>query len=492
MQFFRSSRLTCAVVSALLSVGAQAAYAANFPLELTNIKPAGTGGMTATNRIFRAYPGIVYNIRAAVVGGAYPFTYTLTNAPAGMAINAQTGEINWTNPQANASPTITVVDSEGTRVSATWAITVGTAGFKFVDAVNGSSSGNGSIGSPWRLMSDVDANAADTDIVYFRGGTYNVLNMPRTSVGTPWERVQWHGPTIWVAYPGQSPVINLGYQAGSENGPLIRLSGANIYVDGFELTNAAIMALQIESGDYATIRRCRMHDLRLGGDGTNAAFIMTVTQPTPARYMVIQDTSFYNVAPESVTIKIYGQEKLLIENTVHYNAPVGIELKNDIRQFTVRGNTMHDITQAAIGGNMHTATTNGEIVFNNSRGGLAVDLNQDGMAGQIFVQRNTFVGRVEVRSTDSADGPFRLSQNVIINSDPGTPSGSHVYHLSVTDPSRVILSNNLVGNPSDNMVDANGNLTSGYVGYIGSRGHMLGTGGGQTIAAPTNVRIVGS
>jgi len=480
------------MVTALLSVGAQAAYAANFPLELTNIKPAGTGTMTANHRIYRAYPGIVYNIRAAVVGGAYPFTYSLTNAPAGMTINAQTGEINWPNPQANASPTITVVDSEGTRVTGTWAITVSTAGFKFVDAVNGSASGNGSIGSPWRLMSEVEANAADTDIVYFRAGTYNVLNMPRTSVGTPWERVQWHGPTVWLAYPGQSPVINLGYQAGGENGPLIRLGGPNIYVDGFETTNASIMAFQVEDGNNATFRRCRMHDLRLGGDGTNAAFIMTVTQPTPARNMVIQDTSFYNVAPDSVTIKIYGQEKLLIENTTHYNAPVGIELKNDIRQFTVRGNTLYGITNAALGGNMHTSTTNGEFVFNNSRGGIALDLNQDGMAGQIFAQRNTLVGRVQIRNTDAADGPFRLSANVIVNNDPGTPSGSHVYHLSVSDPSRVTLTNNLVGNTSDNMVDGNGNLTANYVGYIGTRGHMLGAGGGQTIASPTNVRIVGS
>ncbi|MEO5823860.1 MAG: Ig domain-containing protein [Vicinamibacteraceae bacterium] len=479
-------------MSGLLCLGAQSAHAANFPLELTNIKAAGTGGMTSGNRIYRAYPGIVYNIRAALVGGAYPFTFTLSNAPAGMTINAQTGEINWTNPQATASPTITVVDSEGARVSATWGITVSTAGFKFVDAVNGSASGNGSVGSPWRTMSDIVNGAADSDIVYFRSGTYNVLNLPRTSVGTPWERVQWGGPNILIAYPGASPIINFGYQAGVENGPLIRLSGANTYIDGFETTNASIMGFQVESGDFSTFRRLRMHDLRVGGDGSNAAFIMTVTQPTPARNMVIQDSSFYNVAADSVTIKIYGQEKLLIENTVHYNAPVGIELKNDIRSFSVRGNTLHTITQAAIGGNMHTSTTNGEIVFNNSRGGVAVDLNQDGMAGQVFVQRNTLVGRVQVRNTDSADGPFRLSQNVIVNSDPGTPSGSHVYHLSVSDASRVVLLNNLVANPGDNMVDANGNLTAGYVNYIGTRGHMLGAGGGQTIAAPTNVRIVGS
>ena len=70
-------------MAAMLVVTAQAASAANYPLELTNIGPVGVRGMSANNRIFRAYPGLVYNIRAAVVGGATPFVFALTNARAG-------------------------------------------------------------------------------------------------------------------------------------------------------------------------------------------------------------------------------------------------------------------------------------------------------------------------------------------------------------------------------------------------------------------------
>ena len=49
------------------------------------------------------------------------------------------------------------------------------------------------------------------------------------------------------------------------------------------------------------------------------------------------------------------------------------------------------------------------------------------MAGVTHIYRNTFVGRVSVRNTDTADGPFYFTNNVIVNSDAGTPAGSHVY-----------------------------------------------------------------
>ena len=72
------------------------ATAALFPLEITNIKASGTGtpAIPSTNRIFRAYPGIEYNIRAAVIGGDYPYTYELSGQPSGMTINSRTGEIS--------------------------------------------------------------------------------------------------------------------------------------------------------------------------------------------------------------------------------------------------------------------------------------------------------------------------------------------------------------------------------------------------------------
>lgn len=159
MQVFGNVKLSSAFGLAAILLTGQMAQAANYPLEITNLKPAGTAGSPASSRIYHAYPGLVYNIRAAVVGGAYPYTYSLTGAPSGMTIDAQTGEINWPSPTGAATPTLVVVDSEGTRVTSAWTVTAATTNFRFVDVVNGrassangcsSSCGTGDAASPWR------------------------------------------------------------------------------------------------------------------------------------------------------------------------------------------------------------------------------------------------------------------------------------------------------------------------------------------------------
>lgn len=471
------------------------ASGANYPLELTNIKPAGSVGFDATHRIFRAYPGLEYNIRAAVIGGAYPYTFPLSNAPSGMTVDAR-GVVRWPSPDSTASATIVVRDSEGTQVSATWTIDVTTAGFRFVDAVRGNAapSGAGTLDNPWRTLADVYNNAGASDIIYFRAGTYNQLSLPRQSVGGAWERVEWNSTKacIWLAYPGETPTINFGYQAGVEAGPLLRISGTAgrpPYIDGFEARNIGIIGFQTAAP--ATFRRLRMYDLRLGGDGTNASFIMTLTQPTPVVGMVIQDSEFYNVFNHSVTIKVYAQEKLLIEDTIHRDARFGPELKDNVRRYTVRGNRIYNIERTALGGNMHSTTRDGEIAFNNIQGSeKALHLNQDLMAGPTYTYRNTLVGPVVVNAT-SSNGPFFIHNNVIVNGDTGTVSGSHITYGQVDDPSRVIVSNNLAGYPGDNIVDSDGRLTAGYASYLGTHGHQTSAGGG-TVAprAPTNVTII--
>jgi hypothetical protein len=252
-----------------------------------------------------------------------------------------------------------------------------------------------------------------------------------------------------------------------------------------------------------------MHELLLGGDGTNSAYIMSVsTYPYVSYGMVIQDSSFYDLritdSDAAVTLKIYSQSKLLIENTVQYNGIKATEIKADVRQYTVRGNTFFNLTGAAIGGNMHgcvgcnggsdSYTTGGEILFNNVRSAApALELNQDGQAIRTHIHRNTFNGRVLVERTDSADGPFYFSNNVIVNNDSGIPAGSHISHFEV-DPSRVVISNNLVGNTSANIIDANGNLTGAYSQYLGTHGYQLGSGSSVPAAPapPTNLRILSS
>ncbi len=105
--------------------------------------------------------------------------------------------------------------------------------------------------------------------------------------------------------------------------------------------------------------------------------------------------------------------------------------------------------------------------------------NPSNASGPLYVHHNTFIGAFVVWTMNSADGPFYFYNNTIVNSSPGTPAGSHTSLEDVSDPARVIRTDNLVGYPADGIVDTNqtsptlGNLTATYDEYIGLRGHQL-------------------
>jgi hypothetical protein len=497
-----NSRVNLAAVAAHASLLAclftsiSTAYAANYPLELVSPRAVGTApssiaeSITTQNRIFKAYPGIEYNIRAVVVGGEFPYVFSLSGAPGGMTINRGTGEIVWPNPTGTTvTPTISVTDAEGTVRSASWTITVTTSGFRFVDSVNGSAypAGAGTRDNPWRGLADIvnSPDAVAGDVVYFRSGTYAPTGLTRASIGSVWERVEFSSakPNIWIAYPGETPVIDFGFRVGVDAGVLFRLPTTNLYVDGLEATNARVIGFQTGDGAYGVFRRVRMHDLNMINaelDGSNAAFIMTLSSYSDAdvggnisgwsQHLAIQDSEFFG-SPNNVAIKIYSQWKLLIEDNYFHDSLGGVELKADIPQFTYRHNVHERIPGISIGGNMHSYTTHGEVLFNLVKpvGQYALDLNQDGYAKRVDIYRNTFLGRVRLRNTDAADGPFAFYNNVIVNDD----SGSHITMESV-DPSRATVSNNLVGTASDGIVDANGRLLGTYVSFTGTRGYEIG------------------
>jgi hypothetical protein len=175
-----------------------------------------------------------------------------------------------------------------------------------------------------------------------------------------------------------------------------------------------------------------------------------------------------------------------------------LAVKESNSQFTVRGNEFANIDGNAIGGNMgdnlgqHSHT--GEICFNNVRdagSNGALRVNQNGESGRVYIFRNTFQGRLLVHNVDSTDGPFSFTSNIIVNSESGTPAGSHITHDRVSDTSRIVLSNNVGAYPSDGIVDSLGRLVGSGLVYLGSRGHQTGSGSTTPApSAPTDVRVI--
>lgn len=541
MQVTKALRTLCASM-ALIPVFAIAgtALAANYPLQLLHPRAAGTspdaGGPTisSNHRIFWAYPGIEYNIRASVIGGAYPYTFALSNAPSGMTVNSTTGTIVWTNPTSNATPTLTVTDSEGTQASGTWTITVDSTRFIFLDAVNGrefdvTTPGTGTLSNPFKKIRDLYSgstaaaktiNTHANKIAYFRQGTYYIdghledpgtLSLGRMPVG---DLVK---PVAWLAYPGETPTIDGQCSAASPQigarpcnmGAHIVFygNGNNTYWDGLRIINVSHHGVRVPGyGNYTVFRRGTWTTQGPTERSVNAGMITFTAAgglgSTMGSYTTIQDNMLSDI-DGGMCIELYSVQRILIEDNVCHTVyssngfadDGGIFIKGgEMQRVTVRANTFYNMARRAIAGNMFYLRS-AEILFNrvyniynvgsytssSSYAANAIVINQNSEAGPIYISRNTFLGKVVVEDTDSADGPFYFQNNVIVNDDPG----NHLFYENVSDPSRIVLTNNLVGYPADNIVGQNGNLTPAYSSYLGSRGYQRGA----VPPAPRNLRV---
>lgn len=516
------------LISALTAVPAMFAiadpvFAANYPLQILLPRAAGTspdpGGPTINSghRIFWAYPGIPYNILASVIGGAYPYTYALSGAPAGMTINSSTGEINWPNPTGTTvGPiTFTVTDAEGTQAQTTWSVTIDSTKFLFLDQVNGrratgngcsTNCGTGTLANPFKDISDWYGGNQYADktenihvgkLVYYRTGTYPVDAYVEDNWRVP--ILGEYKPVTHMAYPGESPVINLG--AGTLPGAAWAFYGQNngVYLDGLRFVSTANPTLQnvitYPSGSFQTFTRNVWGGVVSAERSLNQSCLLAGSSQDSnvSAYMTVRSNTCDGVNL-GAGFKFYSLRKALIADNVVANVVdttfgseiEGIALKFGIDRADVRSNWIYNVADHAIGGNMNSGavlTRDLEIRFNRTTG---LNLNQNGNAGVIYVYRNTMTGRVLVQNTDSADGPFYFSNNVIVNLNEGTPSGSHITMENVSAPTRIVISSNLVGYPSDNIVGPDSKLTSTYSSYLGTHGFELG---GPRPPAPRNLRV---
>jgi len=489
---------------------APSVLAANFPLEIINIKPAGTGNpaIPSTNRIFRAYPGLEYNIRPAVIGGLYPFTYSLGNAPAGMTINASTGEITWPNPQSNSSTiTLSVTDAEGTTVNTTWAITVTTSDFLFVDS-SYSGTQTGSISQPYNSLTNLLAGSGTTtSIVYFRSGSYSLYEYNPIGSGDMYLAGK---PHTWIGYPGETVTFT------GESGAHLR-SDTAIYLDNLNFNNFSNHGIMLWGGHhYQTIRRCTFANITSNSFTNNNYGFIYATSGGVGYYSVIQDNDLSNFTGASAIGSLYGMHKLLIENNcIHDNGGngvsgfnAGISPKLDTDYLTIRGNRVIMSAGYAFGNNNLNSTmvdtAHVDVSFN-----LFMDVIAEGARGVVHIfngfnslsnfyyYRNTMVGDIKFEFLDGGNcggtGPWNLYNNVIVN--PNADGDGYFTHNYIsygisnsnagTSPWNCISdSNNLKGLPTSNVIDSNGNLTPSFISYLGTHGH-------QTSLLPTAPKVFG-
>lgn len=512
MHSFRKTRFIILLATIALLLNCSQSIAANYPLEI--IQPQAGLSLTGCatlpcNRFYRQYPGIEYDVKLAVIGGAYgepsPFSYELLVSPAGMTIDS-TGRIRWANPTTSGSPhtvTARATDSEGIQVSVTWTITVTTSGFIFVDAVNGSDANPGTLALPfqtingWYKSNKFDATYAGY-FVYYRAGTYAMNGeLEGTLAYMPLRNN--NKPKVHLGYPGETAILN--FTAAN----IYVYSGTrDVYFDGFDMINLHLnnrkKGIEIDpDAQRAYFRRMVGRDV-LSASSSNASF-MFLHSGTTSQFAAFLDNTFRNIEGDYHGILLYTTNKTLIENNLFDDVGTGgsftikgISPKASTRRCEIRNNRY-----TAVGPNIkgiylanqidNTDDADNEIRFNSIRVTLSGDnikvaeINElDGAtSGVHHIYRNTFYGRLDFRSIDSTNGPYRLHNNVIIND-----SGNWEC-TSCADSSRVVDTDNLKGVPADNIVDANNNLAPAYSAFLGTHGHQIGAS--SPPAAPTSLRV---
>jgi hypothetical protein len=491
-------------------------YPANMPLEIINIKPAGTGSpaIPSNHRIFYAYPGIEYKIRTAVIGGSYPYTYRLTNAPAGMTVDTS-GYIRWPNPQMSAKDIeLRVTDSNNNSVDTTWTITVQTSGFRFVD-VNAGNNGNGSISSPYNSIVSMVAGASNSDIIIFRKGKYSLPARGGHTIGGA-SAFEFNRPsatsTRWLAYPGEEVVIDLQnnrYFFGE-------VSGQPLYFDGLTFYRGKEYFFRTSSrSTYVTFLDNTFDGLTLERTNynSNQGTYFTSSLGTGS-FLTFQGNIFRGYRGTQGIGSLYDQNKVLVENNYFYDFENAnstnqvLAFKIGITNLTLRGNVVSLSATSNFG--IFGGVTNGpfmdgssfghgpksrniEILYNyfrhNGRG--ITELNRYSDQGTTWVHRNTFVSALQMTNLNApsgCNGPWVISSNVFQNSN----SGLSWHHTNSGDYKSCVSQSGDIG-ASSGVVDSNGLLTPSYSTHVGVSGWQFANGStpmdrSQTspnLAAPT-------
>lgn len=485
-----------------------------------------------------AYPGIEYRAYAVCRGGTWPYTYALSGAPSGMTVDWttgaslsntasgrwDTGKITWPNPDVTTGTiTLTVTDAVSAQVQVTWTVTVtsATSRFIFVDCDDAAGGNTGAIGNPYASIDDLyAARPAHTDkIVYFQpcASTYRVYDM----AGLSGDRKDFHGccdPMQWLAVPGGTkPTFDVGYIYGGSAGGHVRFQAGPAAFIGWTCTNVRNKCINTIDGLSYVVLAENTFDEQHGTAGENPGYWQGDTGGGWSDFLMILRNEMANMGQQQTVggtsascLKMYAQRyPIVTDNYCHHSGTAnvqGIDLKGDNQQTVVRNNLVHDVMSEGIGGNQQTLENpiwEFNRVYNcESVSSECIFLNRGGFVHtDAIFRRNSISGRLRIQEVDALDGPFNLSNNVLVTADGvnqycAQPVGHRIECFGSDTPTRIVEAaapnDDGVYGTGDGCMDATALLIGPCASLIGTKGAQLAAGGGASYPAPPRRLRIGS
>jgi hypothetical protein len=157
----------------------------------------------------------------------------------------------------------------------------------FVDPNGNDTTGNGSIGNPWKTIAKaLNVPIAAGDTIYMRGGTYAYTGSS-TAITLSVSGTSPTNRCSLIGYNGERPVLDFSAMTGTGADGL-KINGSYWYIKGIDCKGAPHNGIKISGGSYNTIEFCRSYENRNAG----------VQLAAGAAYnQIINCDSYYNFDP---------------------------------------------------------------------------------------------------------------------------------------------------------------------------------------------------
>jgi len=377
----------------------------------------------------KAYPDLAYETRIGVVGGQFPYQYTLPNSK-GLVVDKNTGEVIWT-PSADQVGThnfdAVITDSKNTTINYSFSINVTLNGFLFVDAVKGANNpDNGSIDSPFQSLKYAVSRSESDDFIYMREGNY-IEGGVRFSASSS---------TIIQAYPQEAPNIDISDDSWTYTNN-VKLG----VFKGLKLSNCAPKCVWIEtSADLLfydntfddALDKCA-DDVR---KNCNPSFIFFTGHNKPeARHSMVRvlDNKFSNFTntgsvTDGATVAFDVFDSLFANNILTNMGNFGFYDKDNSKRNVYRENFITGANSGAIAILGQDGTTevavHHNLIIGNDRG---VSICGNGPCTKLYIHHNTFYNTssayFDFAFTSNGVGPtVHIANNLIV-----IPDGSSIF-----------------------------------------------------------------
>jgi hypothetical protein len=270
-------------------------------------------------------------------------------------------------------------------------------------------------------------NAQAGDIVYFRGGQYELSQSePYEGSLEPSYSGTEGNPITFANYPEEVAILNGNVDIGKDITRVLSNNRKNYIVfDGFRCqanngSKRAMILIMGESNNATTgcvVRNCEING---GSTITTSKDNREGIRVDYANSTLIQRCKLYNFRQvdnwhNTSAIKMYANDYTIIENCEIYNTSNGIYPKQQINNCTIRYNYIHDnyygIFAEAAGYDCSYNKTHNNVISNSEYSGIGATVSEGAVMDDLRIYNNTIYN--SIRGIGYGVGRSKVWNNII-------------------------------------------------------------------------------